>query len=300
VAQEWRKMSKPKSKVKREPSIDAVFQAFPPLDSPGYVAYITTAATADVPPEALVRAFRQVAPDSAAARATLERLFRKTGKRWDYLGPLVRHVRRRSQNEELGTHEDILQDALRRILETLPTSSGVRAERGWHSFCRWEEGEAWRERYGRRGERIPKEELLAERSDETAEPDDLFAVASEIPPWHSIVEDSQVAQIETIARQVAEEIPDDFLRQLALAAWFNTARPAVSGHKRSPDGTASLASLFKDKSRHQITRALRHLDAQLAAALLAADDVSWTPGVRALLERLKGNRVTLEVQVREQ
>src|SRR4029078_1822061 len=131
-----------------------------------------------------------------AARATLERLFRRTGRRWDYLGPLVRYIRRRSQDEELGTHEDILQDALRRILETLPTSRGIYAEGAWHSFCRWESSEAWRERYGARGKRIPSEELLPDRGDETTEREDLLAVASEVPPWHSILEENQVARIE--------------------------------------------------------------------------------------------------------
>jgi hypothetical protein len=135
-------MGKMPSKVGREANIDSAFQAFPPLDSAEYVTYIGKARTVDVPPEALVRAFRQLPPDSTAARATLERLFRKTDKRWDYLGPLIRYIRRRSQREELGTHEDILQDALRRILETLSTSRGIYAERAWHSFCRWESREA--------------------------------------------------------------------------------------------------------------------------------------------------------------
>jgi hypothetical protein len=292
-------MNKKPSKVERETSIDPAFQAFPPLDSPEYVTYIANARTSDVPPEALVRAYRQLPPDSTAARATLERLFRKTGKRWDYLGPLVGQIRRRSQSEELGTHEDVLQDALRRILETLPTSRGIYAERAWHSFCRWESSEAWRERYGRRGERIPSEELLAERGDETTEREDLFAVASEVPPWHSILEESQVARIEAIARQVTEEIPDEFLRQLAFAAWFSTERPTMSGRRLTPAGTPSLTTIFKDKSRHQITRALRHLDAQLAAALLSATDVTWTPGLRALLERLGRGRGALAVRVRE-
>lgn len=292
-------MSKPQSKAEREASIDAAFQAFPPLDSPEYLSHIAKASAAEIPPEALARAFRQLPPDSTAARATLERLFRKSGKRWDYLGPLVRYIRRHSQDEELGTHEDVLQDALRRILETLATSRGVYAERAWHSYCRWESREAWRKRYGRRGERIPPEELLPERGDETTERDDLFAVASEVPPWHSIIEDNQVPRIEAIARQIAEEIPDDFLRELALVAWFSGERPAVSGRRLTPDGAAPLTTQFKNKSRHQITRALRHLDAQLAAALLSAEDITWTPGLRALLECLRGGRGAIEVHVRE-
>src|SRR5262249_49338449 len=145
----------------------------------------------------------------------------------------------------------------------------------------------------------PPEELLAERGDETTEREDLFAVASDVPPWHSILEDNQVARIEAIAHQVAEQIPDEFLRELAFAAWFSAERPAVSGRQFTADGRASLKTMFKHKSRHQITRALRHLDAQLAAALLSAPDVTWTPGLRALLERLRGERKTLEVRVRE-
>jgi hypothetical protein len=210
-------------------------------------------------------------------------------------------VRRRSQNDQLGTHEDLLQDGFRRILQVLGTPRGTYAERAWHSFCRHEVSEAWRERYGRRGERVPLEQPLDAHDDDQHEPDDLFAIASEIPPWHSGLEKTQVARIEEITRGVTEDIPDDFLRQLAYAAWSHGRRPAVSGrgdHPDGPDGKVPLTTTFKDKSRHQITRALRQLDARLAAALLAATDLTWTPDMRALLERLRGNGEAVHVRER--
>lgn len=284
--------------LRREAGIDAAFQAFPPLVSPDYMVHIESATAADIPPEALVRAFRQLPPDSDAARATLERLFRKRGTRWDYLGPLVGYARRRSQSGELGAYTDLLQDALARILQVLPTPRGEYAERSWHSYCRRELSEAWRQRYGRRGERIPKDLLVD--CDEDHLPKDLLEIPSEIAPWLPTVEENQVALIEQIARDVVDQIDDAFIRAVACASWFANERPSVSGSRETAEGEQPLTTRFKNKSRHQITRALRHADAQLAAALLAADDLVLTSGIKALLERLGGRRRSVDVQVREQ
>lgn len=284
--------------LRREVGIDAAFQAFPPLGSSQYLAHIERAAAADIPPEALVRAFRQLPPDSDAARATLERLFRKQGTRWEYLGPLVGYARRRSEGGELGAYKDLLQDALVRILQVLPTPRGEYAERSWHSYCRRELSEAWRERYGRRGERIPKEQLVDCGEDDA--PQDLLEIPSETAPWLPTVEENQVAVIEQIARDVVDQIDDTFIRAVACASWFANERPLVSGARETAEGEPPLTTRFKNKSRHQITRALRHADAQLAAALLAAEDLVLTPGIKALLERLGGRRRSIDVQVREQ
>jgi hypothetical protein len=284
--------------LRREAGIDAAFQAFPPLGSPDYLVHIESATTADIPPEALVRAFRQLPPDSDAARATLERLFRKRGTRWDYLGPLVGYARRRSEGGELGAYKDLLQDALARILQVLPTPRGEYAEHSWHSYCRRELSEAWRERYGRRGERIPKERLVD--CGEGAAPQDLLEIASEIAPWLPTVEANQVALIEQIARDVVAQIDDEFIRAVAYASWFANERPLVSGVRETAEGEPPLTTRFKNKSRHQITRALRRADVQLLAALLAAEDLVFTPGITALLEELAERRRAVDMQAREQ
>ena len=50
----------------------------------------------------------------------------------------------------------------------------------------------------------------------------------------------------------------------------------------------SLTSLFPQKSRFQIMRALRHAKAQLTAALLEDHDLDLGPDLNALLLRLRG------------
>ncbi|SRR5712692_7320975 len=77
---------------------EAIFQALPPLGSDEYLAHIRSAPFPDLPPEVLARAFRQLPPQSEASKATLERLLlRRSDGSWDYVGPLVRYARRRSQ-----------------------------------------------------------------------------------------------------------------------------------------------------------------------------------------------------------
>jgi hypothetical protein len=278
-------------------AIEEAFQALPPLGSLEYLAHIQSTPATALPPEVLARAFRQLPPDGEAAKATLARLLQLRGEQWDYLGPLVAYARRQSAKGKRDSYEDMLQDAVRRIIEVLPTIRGAYAESSWHSYCRRELSEAWRERYGRRGERFPLEEPIAHEEDD--KPEDLFAVASERPPWHSIVGNVQIDRIEEIARRVVDEIDDDFVRSVAYASWFANQRPKVSGRHLSEDGDPPLTSTFKGKSRHQITRAMRHADSQLAAALLSEDDLEWTPDVQALLEKLRGSRRSAEAFVRE-
>src|SRR5688572_17896982 len=85
-------------------SADDVFERLPPLGSEEYLQHIRGAATQDLPSEVLVRAFRQLPPESAAAKITLERLFRRVGERledqrWDHIGFLAAYARRRAKEQ---------------------------------------------------------------------------------------------------------------------------------------------------------------------------------------------------------
>ena len=72
---------------------EIIFQRLPPLDSREFIQFIQTATVSDLPPEVLVRAFRQLPPASHTSRIVLERLFQKRGECWDYLGPVVAFAR---------------------------------------------------------------------------------------------------------------------------------------------------------------------------------------------------------------
>src|SRR5690349_6223010 len=89
-----------------KPTVDEVFQALPPLGSDNYINHILNADTRALPPEVLARALRQLPPASPAYEATLRRLCRRTGNRWDYFRPLAAKARRMA----VGVHdyEDVL------------------------------------------------------------------------------------------------------------------------------------------------------------------------------------------------
>jgi len=279
---------------------EAIFQALPPLGSDEYLGHIRSAPFSDLPPEVLARAFRQLPPESEASKATLARLFlRRSDGSWDYLGPLVRYARRQSRMAKRDSYEDLLQDGLRRILVTLPSGRGEFAERSWNAFCRRELSDAWRERYGRRGERYPLEEPL-ELSEEDDAQIDPISILSESPPWHGTVKPSKVIAIDEIAHRVISEIPDEFIRALAAEAWFKNTRPRISGSGKSTNLERPLTVVFAGKSRFQIMRALGHANALLAAALLTDPNLELTPDLQALLTKIKARPIGSARAAKEQ
>lgn len=262
---------------------EIIFQRLPPLDSPEFIQFVKTAPVSDLPPEVLVRVFRQLPPVSPTSRIVLERLFQKRGACWDYLGSVVALARRRSKRFPRDDYQDLLQDAVERILRILPTERGRYAERSWNAFCYRELIEAWRVKYGRRGERYPLEE---QADDENKELQDLAIYCRGVPPWHGLAEPNAIAEIEGVALRTIDSIQDDFQRAVAKEAWFRDRHPKVSGNSKD-DGDPPLTSVFPGSSRFQIARALRYVNAQLAAELLAEPSLEWTDDLRCLLDRLK-------------
>jgi len=264
-------------------SVEQVFRALPPFGSPEYIEHITKATATELPPEVLARALRQLPPTSDGFAATLERLMRRKGKGWEYFGPLMAKARRR---KVVGhDHEDVMHDALLRIIKILPTQRGEFAEHAWHSFCLREASDAWRERFGRRDERIPKEEPVSSGQsvelEEAGESPEAVFDTEDLPPWHIQLRDDNSERIELMAQEVIEKLPDEFVRNVAKRVWFADQRPKVSGTK---SGKATLTDEFPGKTRHQIQRALRQAKSQLAATLLADAKVDWSKEIEALLK----------------
>lgn len=281
-----KQVGRPSSFKQRAATLENLFQGLPPLGSDEYLVHVKCAPSSELPPEVLVRAFRQLPPNSISSRATLRRLLgRRPDGSWEYLGPLITYARKVHRKNSSDSYEDSLQDAVERMMRTLPSSRGAIAERSWNGFCRWELIEARRDRYGRRGERLPGEKSL-EVPDEDS-PTDQLTWLTEPPEWHVDLKPTQVEAIEKIAMKVVQEIPDEFVRSVAQRAWFNKQHPAVSG-AGTANGEASLSSLFPGKSRFQIMRALRHAKAQLAAALIQDRYLDLGPDIDALLLRLSG------------
>jgi DNA-directed RNA polymerase specialized sigma24 family protein len=274
-------------------SVDDLYQRLPRLDSEEYVTFVDTAPRSALPPEVLARAFRQLPLDSRTAHATIERLFRRTGTNWEYLQPVVRLARDRARDmlsEDRGgaedIHQDLLQDALLRIIRVLPTPRGAFAEVAWTAFAVTQFKDAWRERYGRHAERLGPYRgspvKPADAEDEDRDPLDL--VSNEQSIWGAIVTNDQTAEIEATAERVAHGINDPFVRDVALAAWSSNDRPKTSGVAK-PGQLPTLQERFPDKSRDQINRALRKADSLLATELLSNRNLTWSDDLRAMLEK---------------
>jgi hypothetical protein len=209
--------------TKQARSLENAFERLPPLGSAEFIRFVQTAPSADLPPEALVRAFRQLPAGSDASTVTLTRLFNKSGVDWEYLRPLIACARTRSKRFSRDQYEDLLQDALTRIVSILPSARGEFAERSWNAFCYREFSESWRARYGRRGERYPPED----QPDPENQQEPVFPV--DMPPWHGNSSYDAVTQIEALARRVLAGFEDPFHRSLAEEARFRDRAPLISG-----------------------------------------------------------------------
>lgn len=275
------------------PSMEELFQRLPPLGSDEYLQHVRTTSPLDLPAEVLVRAFRQLPPDTLAARATLERLFRRVDERWEYLGPTAARARRQARAQQsrdrADEDRDLLQDAITRILSLLSTPRGELAERAWNVFCRNAFVDAWRNRHGRRGERLPRvRESLDTSSGDRDEDDPIDRLAKDQSPWQVVWEHDQTERIEAILSSVVSTIEDPFEREVAQAVWSSGQRPKTSGAS-APDRDPPLTERFPGKSRHQINHILRRVDSRLAAALLAEPRLEWPDDTVAFL-RLQESR----------
>jgi DNA-directed RNA polymerase specialized sigma24 family protein len=262
--------------------ISACFASLPPLGTQSYIRHVQTADKDELPPEVLAQAFRQLPPDSDASRETLNRLLRRDDEgKWEYLGALFSYARRKNS---VDAYEDAVQDALRRILQVIGTPRGKLAEVAWNSFCIREFIEAWRERFGRRGERRVTEVPLP---DDNTDDDELQPRRLKNRFPHLRFERSQVERIEDTALKILAELPNDFMRAVASRAWFRDERPKQSGKASQKAGSEPMTSMFPDKSRFQIRRAERYADSQLAAALLADPLLEAGPDWHPVLEELR-------------
>jgi hypothetical protein len=264
----------------RNARLESAYQELPPLGGAAYVEYVRTAPKERLPPEVLVRAWKQLGPESPEAMETLKRLFGETPDgRWEYLGALASCAWERSGRNR-QEYEDLFQDSLAQILTVLPSHRGKFAERAWAMFCRQQLSEVWRKKYGRRSQRKPKKADV-----EVEEITSRFSARNLVRDQHPIPPMMQLETIERVARRVLFELKDDFTRSLARAAWFENERPKQSG-KGSADGRVSLTELFPEKSRDKIIRTLKYADAQLAAALRDEPLLELGPASRRVLEEL--------------
>lgn len=256
---------------------DEIFGFLPVLGSAEYLQHLRTAPTRDLPPEVLARAYRELAAqgDEDACRATLSRLLGEKNGRPEYLRPLLmlatRYVPPHQHYQEAL---DLYQDAVARILVVLPTEQGRFAERAWTSFCRQRLIDAWRQRQGRRGERLEPARVEAAPPDSEGSTDPLERHIEEPPPWHAAVEPDKVAWLEGFLQRTLAKIPDPFIRGVAEDQWLSDRPSPISG---GSNGQKPLTERF-GRSRFQVHRALRCARARLLADLETQNELELDLG----------------------
>lgn len=256
---------------------ERLFQGLPaPLGCPAYMRLLLEAPAADLPAPVLVRAYRQL-QSGPAAEATLVRLLGHNEK-YGYITPLDRMARRRITRDDPYSVEDLIQDTISEVLDTLAGPKGAGAERAWMSYLTQRMIDAHRKQVGRRSERRPKRaEGAVDR--ETGEEIDAFDAAGiATGPWQGKVEPSELQWLEDFIRRTFAKIPDERIRKVALDMLSDQPVPVSS----EDPAVETLEHRFGVK-RFTIYRWQRSARALLRAALKRQNerpnfDVSFLEG----------------------
>ena len=248
-------------------AFEEIFSALPPLDSPAYLRLLETAAPEELPAQVLVRAYRQLcsAGAEAPARATLERLVASPYRSF-YLRGIHRLAQRHvARGQYAYDADDLVQEAIRVIVQVLPTARGAYAQSAWVSFCRQCFIEGWRVLNGRRGEKVRRERVEQIINSETGQEDDLLEVADDTVPWHVAMRESNLPWLEEFIRQTIVDMPDPLMRRVAEDQFGDDPSPISSG--QSEGGKPPLTEQL-GQNRYKISRLREQARARLFAALL--------------------------------
>lgn len=250
-------------------SMDAIYQALPPLGSDEYLRHIAEAPTDALPAQVLVRAYRELAKTGSsmahAANRTLQRLIGSKHGKVEYLGPMVAYLRNRiPRNQNAVDLDDLVQEAVIVMATTLPTERGRFGEKSWFGFARQCANEAWRARVGRKGEKQEPPRHEPTQNEDTGEWSDPLERATEGDPEDSLAQ----VDVHVFLAEVIAAISDPFLRAVAEDQWLSGDPSPDSGKRTSERGKPSLMVQF-GKSRDSIIRARYAVEARILAALEA-------------------------------
>src|SRR5687768_10442386 len=130
---------------------EQLFNDLPPLATPEYISHVKSTPAANLAAPVLVRAYQQL-PPGEAADATLGRLL-GYNDRDGYITPLYKAAKRRLSRHDAYGVDDLVQDTISEIVDTLGGPRGAGAEKAWVSYLTQRMEDAYRKLAGRRGER---------------------------------------------------------------------------------------------------------------------------------------------------
>lgn len=199
-----------------EQRFDEIFSALPKLGSPEYIKYIERAAAAELPPQVLARAYRQLPPDSTAAKATIGRLL-DFEDRHGYLNSLQRAARRRISRRDWFDPDDLVLETIKEIYISIGTPRGKGAELYWFKYLRQRLEDAYRSLNGRFNERRDPERAdprLDEETGEEVDPVDEINSAT-WTAWHGNMDPDLTQWLEEFVGRELAKISDDGIRGVA-------------------------------------------------------------------------------------
>lgn len=268
-----------------------LYAALPPLLSRDYLAHLRAAGAADLPPQVLVRAYRELRaspqPDAQqAADETLERLLGRDDE-YHYLSAVWRLARKhRWQYDHVMSVEDLVQETAMRMVIALDSPKGEFAAQAWVEFSQQVFWDTVDQRFGRHFKRVqrvrPQEPALEAGgcwSDPTAHID-----AVDAGPYHGRVSSPVPWLEEFLARRIPEIFPDPVERYLA-EDFFDPSPVSGARHRDGkPPLTEQLRQRFPDVElgRDAVNRKLKKVRTRLKAELMSQreyvhDDLEW-PG----------------------
>ena len=277
----------------------ALFDELPPLGSEEYICLMEDTNGAEIPPQVLARAYRQLcqAKNERGMKATFDRIAQ--GKNLKSVRTIIKNIIPAEQDWFL--ENDLEQETWMQILKVLPTDRGAMAETAWVLFCKHRAIDAWRENFGREGRRLEvkiggqyvkvrKAEVPSADSEKNGEEtfeqtvaseiDGTGATNSEIPisyfAWREGLERDQIPLIEELIAKTIDKIEEPLLKQIAIDQFGDDPSPISSGV--SENGKPPL-TVQTDLDRHTIARKIKKVRKILAGNLLANKefefDIAW-------------------------
>lgn len=156
--------------------VEKAYKALPRMDSPEFIEHIRKTSAAEMPPQVLARAFRQLPAGSEAANVVLTRLIGEDDET-GYLAPVFTLAKMKLGKRHDLEVLDLVQATRVKILETLgDEKKGKGAETWWVSYVRQRFVDAFREQYGHDGQRDGSELVRATTNPERGEIDDPLEV----------------------------------------------------------------------------------------------------------------------------
>lgn len=240
--------------------MDALSRALPARNSPEYLEHLRNAPVEALPPQVLVRAYREAAAEGCeeARKTTFERLVRERDGRYDHLGPLIQHIKSVvPPNQNWQDADDLLQDTLVEMLRVLPTPRGEQGQKSWRWFAKRCAQAAWRNRQGRRGQRVEPPRLEPRRTEE-GWTDPMASL-----PAHTSPDDPDVR---ALLEGVISGLPDELMRVVGEDLWLSGDPSPITGRGTSAGGKAPLDARL-GVSRDRVVRAERSVLARILAEL---------------------------------